>query len=115
CPTLARHFAGAGAPVLLQSYPFLRLGREGYREVQQNSIDVATYLSSGIAEMGPFELMSKGDTIPVFAWILKDGYTDKWSLYDLADRLRVKGWLVPAHPLADDMSGVVLQRSALTA
>ncbi|KFD43242.1 glutamate decarboxylase [Cellulosimicrobium composti] len=109
-PTLALNFSRPGAQVLLQYYQFLRLGREGYREVQQNSIDVATYLSSGIAEMGPFELMSKGDTIPVFAWILKDGYTDKWSLYDLADRLRMKGWLVPAYPMADDMSDVVLQR-----
>src|SRR5690606_5536048 len=91
-------------------YQFLRLGREGYREVQQNSIDVATYLSSEIAKIGPFELVSKGDTIPVFAWILKDGYTDKWSLYDLADRLRMKGWLVPAYPMADDLSDMVLQR-----
>ena len=109
-PTLALNFSRPGAQVLLQYYQFLRLGREGYREVQQNSIDVATYLSSGIAEIGPFELMSKGDTIPVFAWVLKDGYTDKWTLYDLADRLRMKGWLVPAYPMADDMADVVLQR-----
>jgi glutamate decarboxylase len=109
-PTLALNFSRPGAQVLLQYYQFLRLGREGYREIQQNSIDVATYLSSGIADIGPFELMSKGDTIPVFAWVLKDGYTDKWTLYDLADRLRMKGWLVPAYPMADDMADVVLQR-----
>ncbi|MBN0038703.1 glutamate decarboxylase [Cellulosimicrobium cellulans] len=109
-PTLALNFSRPGAQVLLQYYQFLRLGREGYREVQQNSIDVATYLSSGIADIGPFELVSKGDTIPVFAWVLKDGYTDKWTLYDLADRLRMKGWLVPAYPMADDMADVVLQR-----
>ncbi len=96
--------------MLLQYYQFLRLGFEGYREVQQNSIDVATYLSSEIAKIGPFDLISKGDTIPVFAWVLKDGHTDKWTLYDLADRLRMKGWLVPAYPMADDMSDVVLQR-----
>jgi glutamate decarboxylase len=96
--------------VLLQYYQFLRLGREGYRAVQQNSLDVAQYLSSGIAEMGPFELVSSGDTIPVFAWILKAGYTEMWSLYDLADRLRMKGWLVPAYPMADDLSDLVLQR-----
>lgn len=109
-PTLALNFSRPGAQVLLQYYQFLRLGFEGYREVQQNSIDVATFLSSEIAEMGPFDLISKGDTIPVFAWVMKDGYTDKWSLYDLADRLRMKGWLVPAYPMADDMSDVTLQR-----
>ncbi|MEV7694067.1 glutamate decarboxylase [Microbacterium sp. NPDC089189] len=109
-PTLALNFSRPGAQVLLQYYQFLRLGFEGYRAVQQNSIDVATYLSSEIAKIGPFELVSKGDTIPVFAWILKDGYTKIWSLYDLADRLRMKGWLVPAYPMADDMADVVLQR-----
>lgn len=109
-PTLALNFSRPGAQVLLQYYQFLRLGFEGYREVQQNSIDVATYLSSEIAKIGPFDLISKGDTIPVFAWVLKEGHTDKWTLYDLADRLRMKGWLVPAYPMADDMSDVILQR-----
>jgi glutamate decarboxylase len=109
-PTLALNFSRPGSQVLLQYYQFLRLGFEGYREVQQNSIDVATYLSSEIEKIGPFELVSRGDTIPVFAWVLKDGHTDKWTLYDLADRLRMKGWLVPAYPMADDMADVVLQR-----
>lgn len=109
-PTLALNFSRPGAQVLLQYYQFLRLGRDGFRAVQQGSLNVAQYLSAEIAQMGPFELVSKGDTIPVFAWVLKDGYTDKWSLYDLADRLRMKGWLVPAYPMADDMADVVLQR-----
>lgn len=109
-PTLALNFSRPGAQVLLQYYQFLRLGREGYRAVQQNSLDVAQYLSSEIARIGAFELVSIGDTIPVFAWVLKPGYTDKWSLYDLADRLRMKGWLVPAYPMADDLADLVLQR-----
>jgi len=109
-PTLALNFSRPGAQVLLQYYQFLRLGREGYRAVQQNSLDVAQYLSSEIAKIGPFDLVSKGDTIPVFAWVLKPGHGKNWSLYDLADRLRMKGWLVPAYPMADDMSDMVLQR-----
>lgn len=109
-PTLALNFSRPGSQVLLQYYQFLRLGFEGYRQIQQNSIDVATYLSSQIEQMGPFELVSRGDTIPVFAWVLKEGHTDKWTLYDLADRLRMRGWLVPAYPMADDMADVTLQR-----
>lgn len=109
-PTLALNFSRPGAQVLLQYYQFLRLGFEGYHEVQQNSIDVATFLSDSIERLGPFRLISRGDTIPVFAWVLKEGYTDNWSLYDLAERLRMRGWLVPAYPMADAMSDVVLQR-----
>ncbi|MGO1539126.1 MAG: glutamate decarboxylase [Leucobacter sp.] len=109
-PTLALNFSRPGAQVLLQYYQFLRLGREGYRAVQQNSIDVATYLSSEIAKIGPFELISKGDTIPVFAWKLIDGHSPNWDLFDLADRLRMRGWLVPAYPMPDDLSELVVQR-----
>ncbi|WTM14760.1 glutamate decarboxylase [Isoptericola halotolerans] len=109
-PTLALNFSRPGAQVLLQYYQFLRLGREGYRAIQQNSIDVALHLSSEIGKMGPFDLVSTGDTIPVFAWVLKDGHTENWTLYDLADRLRMRGWLVPAYPMADDMSDMTLQR-----
>ncbi|MFM9377023.1 glutamate decarboxylase [Gordonia sp. VNK21] len=114
-PTLALNFSRPGAQVLLQYYQFLRLGKQGYRAVQQNSLDVAQYLSSEIAAMGPFELISKGDTIPVFAWILKDGHTENWTLYDLSDRLRMKGWLVPAYPMADDLGDMTLQRIVVRA
>ena len=114
-PTLALNFSRPGAQVLLQYYQFLRLGREGYRQVQQGSLDVAQYLSAAIAEIGPFELVSQGDTTPVFAWRLKAGHTDKWTLFDLSDRLRMKGWLVPAYPMADGLADMTLQRIVVRA
>lgn len=113
-PTLALNFSRPGSQVLLQYYQFLRLGREGYRTVQQGSIDVATYLSSAIAKMPDFELLSKGDTIPVFAWKLKKGKRN-WDLYDLADRLRMRGWLVPAYPMPDNLSDITVQRIVVRA
>ncbi|UKO92348.1 glutamate decarboxylase [Gordonia amicalis] len=114
-PTLALNFSRPGAQVLLQYYQFLRLGREGYRQVQQGSLDVAQWLSSQIAGIDAFELVSKGDTIPVFAWRLKSGHTDNWNLYDLSDRLRMKGWLVPAYPMADDLADLTVQRIVVRA
>ena len=82
---------------------FLRLGLDGYKKVQQACQDVALYLSHGISEIGPFELWNDGSDIPVFAWRLKEGHTDRWTLYNLADRLRTKGWLVPAYPMPDNL------------
>ena len=108
-PTLALNFSRPGAQVLLQYYQFLRLGRAGYRAVQQGSIEVATFLSAEIGQMEPFTLVSRGDTIPVFAWKLAPGERN-WDLYDLADRLRMRGWLVPAYPMPDDLSNLVVQR-----
>lgn len=109
-PTLALNFSRPGAQVLLQYYNFLRLGREGYRAVQQASQDVAKHLAAGIAGMDAFELYSDGSDIPVFAWRLAKGASSNWSLYDLQDRLRTRGWLVPAYPMPDNLSDVTVQR-----
>lgn len=109
-PTLALNFSRPGAQVLLQYYMFLRLGREGYRVVQQNTLDVARYLAAGVGRLGRFELISHGDTIPVFAWRLADDHDGLWDLYDLSDRMRMRGWLIPAYPLAADLSEVTVMR-----
>ena len=109
-PTFALNFSRPGAQVVLQFYLFLRLGRSGYAKVQQACQDVALYLSAGISEIGPFELWNDGSDIPVFAWRLKEGHTDKWSLYDLAERLRTKGWLVPAYPMPSNLENLTVER-----
>jgi glutamate decarboxylase len=109
-PTFALNFSRPGAQVLLQYYRFLRLGRAGYTAVQKASQEVALFLSAAIAELGPFELLSDGSDIPVFAWRLKPGHTEHWTLYHLAERLRVKGWLVPAYPLSGELADQTVMR-----
>ncbi len=107
-PTLAINFSRPGEQVVAQYYNFLRLGFEGYRKIQQNCQDVALYLSSQIAKMGPFKLISDGSDIPVFCWTLKE--KTNFSLYDLAERLRDRGWLVPAYPMPENAQDLVVQR-----
>ncbi|MCK8670007.1 glutamate decarboxylase [Rhodococcus sp. HM1] len=109
-PTLALNFSRPGSQVLLQYYMFLRLGWEGYRRVQQNSLDIAQFLARKIDEFDAFELWNDGSDIPVFAWRMKPGHTENWNLYHLSDRLRQKGWLVPAYPMPDDLTDATVQR-----
>ncbi|KLN34163.1 MULTISPECIES: glutamate decarboxylase [Cellulosimicrobium] len=109
-PTLALNFSRPGAQVLLQYFQFLRLGREGYTAIQQECQDVAKYLAHGIEALGAFELWNDGSDIPVFAWRLKPGHTENWDLYHLSDRLRMKGWLVPAYPMPDNLADLTVQR-----
>ncbi len=109
-PTFGLNFSRPGAQVLLQYYNFLRLGRDGYRAVQRASHDVARHLAGEIAKLAPFELWSEVPELPVFAWRLKDGYTDKWDLYDLGNQLRQGGWQVPAYPMPDNLADVTVQR-----
>lgn len=109
-PTFALNFSRPGAQILLQYYLFLRLGRQGYREVQRASQDVAKFLAQRIGALHAFELWNDASDIPVFAYRQAPGYTDKWTLYDLSNRLRQKGWLVPTYPMPDNLSDMTVQR-----
>jgi glutamate decarboxylase len=109
-PTFALNFSRPGSQVLLQYYMFLRLGFEGYTEMQQGAQDVAVYLAREIGKMAPFDLWNDGTDIPVFAWMMRPGHTDKWNLYHLADRLRTQGWIVPAYPMPADLQDLTVQR-----
>lgn len=102
-PTFALNFSRPGAQVVGQYYNFLRLGREGYREVQQASRDTAQWLAEHLERHGPFTLVSRGEGIPVFAFAVAPD--EPWDAYELSDTLRGHGWLVPAYtmpPALDD-------------
>jgi glutamate decarboxylase len=94
-PTFALNFSRPGSEVVAQYYTFLRLGHDGFRAVQQSARDVATSLSSGIAELGPFRLLTRGDELPVFAFTV-DGEAS-FNVFDVSRRLKERGWLVPAY------------------
>ena len=108
-PTFALNFSRPGAQVAAQYYNFIRLGFEGYRHVQQTCQDIALHLSGEIAGMGPFELLSEGRDLPVFAFRLREDVTG-YSVFDLSERLRQRGWQVPAYTLPADMTGTAVMR-----
>ena len=95
-PTFALNFSRPGAQVVAQYYNFLRLGFDGYRHVHAYARDVATRLSGEIAEVGPFELITRGDELPVFAFKLRDDI-DNFTVFDISNALRERGWQVPAY------------------
>ena len=108
-PTFALNFSRPGAQVAAQYYNFIRLGHEGYQRVQQTCQDVALHLSAEIAKMGPFELLSEGRDLPVFAFKLRDDITS-YSVFDLSERLRMRGWQVPAYTFPADMTDTAVLR-----
>jgi glutamate decarboxylase len=95
-PTFALNFSRPGSQVVAQYYNLIRLGVDGYRRVQGYARDVATSLSARIAELGPFELLTKGDELPVFAFTLSDD-VDNFTVFDVSNALRERGWQVPAY------------------
>jgi glutamate decarboxylase len=108
-PTFALNFSRPGAQVVAQYYTLLRLGWDGFRRVQQTCRDNARWLAAEIAEIGPFELISDGGDIPVFAFRLRDG-VDDYTVFDVSETLRIKGWLVPAYRMPPALQDVAVLR-----
>ena len=72
-PTFALNFSRPAGEIVAQYYNFLRLGRDGYRDVQQACAATARFLASEVAAMGPFELVYDGvGGLPAIAYTLKD-------------------------------------------
>lgn len=112
-PSFALNFSRPGGQVASQYYLFLRLGREGYRRVHQNCYDVAKYVAEKLSVLGPFEILFRGDErsgIPAVSWTLKPDAEVGFSLFDLSDRLRMRGWQAAAYAMVPNLTSTVVMR-----
>jgi glutamate decarboxylase len=112
-PVFQINFSRPAGQIAAQYYDFVRLGRDGYRRVHTSSYDTGRVLAAEIPQLGPFELICDSDPntgIPAVAWRLAEGADPGYTLYDIADRLRVRGWQVPAYPLTGSLADVAVQR-----
>jgi len=110
-PTFALNFSRPGGQIAAQYYLFLRLGKEGYRRIQQACYDTAQYLSREIEKMGLFDIIYGGKGgIPAMSWSLKKGVNPGFSLYDLSDRIRSRGWQIAAYSMPANRQDLVIMR-----
>jgi glutamate decarboxylase len=108
-PTFALNFSRPGAQVVAQYYNFLRLGFDGYRRVQRTCRDVATRLASEIGRLGPFEPLTDGGDIPVFAFRAREDVRG-FTVFDVSAALREAGWLVPAYTFPENRTDLAVLR-----
>ena len=106
------NFSRPASQILGQYYNFIRLGREGYRRVQENAMEIARYCHRRIGEMHCFENYATEVVNPLFVWCMKEEYNKsaKWTLYDLQAVLQQSGWMVPAYSLPKDIDDIVVMR-----
>lgn len=110
-PTFALNFSRPGGQIIAQYYHFLRLGREGYTKIQKACADTAAFLAEGLRRMKIFDILSDGSKgVPGVCWKLRKDAGVPFDLYELAERLRCRGWLVPAYSLPPDCENEVIQR-----
>jgi len=113
-PTFALNFSRPGSEVIAQYFMFASLGYEGYRKVIHEAQRVATYLSCEIAEIGPYRLLTSGTDLPVFAFTLSPEVTN-YTVFDVSDRLRQNGWLVPAYTFPENRQDLSVLRMVIRA
>jgi glutamate decarboxylase len=108
-PTFSLNFSRPGSEVVAQYFMFMSLGREGYTTMMQNLQQVAMHISKGVAELGPYRLISDGSELPVFAFTLAPEVKN-YTVFDVSARLRETGWLVPAYTFPENRQDLSVLR-----
>jgi glutamate decarboxylase len=113
-PTFALNFSRPGSEVVAQYFMFMSLGRQGYTGLMRTLQQIAMHLSSEIAEMGPFRLISDGSDLPVFAFGLAPEIKN-YTVFDVSAHLRQGGWLVPAYTFPENRQDLSVLRIVVRA
>lgn len=112
-PTFQINFSRPAGQVIAQYHEFVRLGREGYRKLHMASHANAQYFANKLREQGIFKVVHDGNPdkgIPTVVWTLDADLEHGFNLYDFADRLRMRGWQVPAYPFTGELESTAFQR-----
>ena len=71
---------------------------------------MAKYIIKEIKKTGRFKVVNGAQHLPILCYALKDDHAQEWNLYDLSDRLRMRGWQVPTYPMPDNLNNLIVQR-----
>ena len=112
-PTFQINFSRPAGQVIAQYFDFVRFGRAGYTAIHGSSHEIAQYCAQEIGSVDGFEIIHDGAPskgIPTVVWAQAEGSDHGFTLYDLADRLRMRGWQVPAYPFTGELAHKAFQR-----
>ena len=108
--TFALNFSRPGGSVIAQYYQLLRLGKEGYTEIQQTCMDTGKFLAHQLAEFPEFEMLySSEGGLPGVVFKLKED-VHGFTLYDLQNQVKQRGWQTAAYPLPNNRENTVIMR-----
>jgi glutamate decarboxylase len=102
------NFSRGAAQIVAQYYNLIRLGRRGYQGIMQALGETAQWIAAQVDTLEGFEVIARGTDLPVVCIRLDDSLP--FSVFDLSDRLRMRGWVVPAYRMAADAESVAVLR-----
>ncbi|MGZ4924685.1 MAG: pyridoxal-dependent decarboxylase, partial [Halobacteriota archaeon] len=104
------NFSKSSSTIIAQYYNFIRLGKSGYADIMTNMMENSRYLAEKLHETGKFEIINKQRTLPLVAVRLKDA---PFTVFQLSDKLRQQGWIVPAYYLPEKAQDVAVLRMVI--
>jgi glutamate decarboxylase len=104
------NFSKGSSTIIAQYYNFIRLGFKGYKDIMHNMSENAKYLGDKLSETDKFELINKNVPFPLITVKLKDA---NFTVFQLSDKLREKGWIVPAYTLPENAADVAVMRMVI--
>lgn len=114
-PTMTMNFSHSASHLIGQYYSFVRFGFDGYRKIHARTRNVALFLAEMVKETGLFDVYNDGSSLPIVCYTLKENAGVGWTLYDLSDRLQMRGWQVPTYPLPVAIDDTLSQRYVVRA
>jgi len=96
--------------VIAQYYVLIRLGKKGFTSIMHNLNNTANHLAEKLESTGRFKILSdrNGNGLPLVAFSLVD--RQHYNEFDVAARLRERGWIVPAYTMAPHVEHLKLLR-----
>ena len=104
-PTATLNFSRGTAPIAVQAYMLLRLGREGYTRIMRHTLDNAKFLRQRLVDSGYFQIMNETQRIPVVALTLDKQITN-FNEFDVSNKVRERGWVLAAYTMPPDAQEV---------
>jgi glutamate decarboxylase len=101
------NFSKGAGNVIAQYYNILRFGFDGYRRIMEASMENAEYLRSSLVATGRFRIVDKKH-MPLVAFTLLD--SSHFTCFDIQDKLRSRGWIVPAYTCSRGAESLVIMR-----
>ncbi|KAL4914584.1 pyridoxal phosphate-dependent transferase [Aspergillus aurantiobrunneus] len=112
--TFTLNFSKGASHIIGQYYQLIRLGRNGYKAVMQNLMQVSLKLAQGLAALGLILLSDNSNNgsngVPLVAFRLPDDESRLYDEFALSAVLRRRGWVVPAYTMAPHSNNLKLMR-----
>lgn len=101
------NFSKGAGNVVAQYYNMIRFGFDGYRRIMEASMENAEYLRNALVATGHFRIVDKKH-MPLVAFTLID--SSRYTCFDIQDKLRSRGWIVPAYTCSKGAEGFTIMR-----